>query len=159
MPKDAVPVRAVMQRNVVCLSPVTPLDGVIKLFADHRISGAPVVDERGEVVGILTKTDLMVHSLDCELETYLTPHILQMLFAEEHEADPPPLPRKKDVLAGDIMTRSPLTIAADLPVGAAARIMVERRYHHLLVAEGRKVVGILSPLDLLGLLMSPDGNV
>ena len=152
MPRAETPVSKVMQRNVISLTPGMILDDVIRLFSNYKISGAPVVNAQEEIIGILTKTDLIAYSLNCELQTYLTEPILEMLSTETLDFKSMFTAVPKPATAEDVMTRSPYTISENLSVSEAARIMIERRYHHLLVAEGGKLLGIVSPLDLLRVL-------
>ena len=52
-------VKELMTRKVFVLKPEDTLQDAAKLFIDHCIDGAPVVDEEGEIINIITKTDLM----------------------------------------------------------------------------------------------------
>lgn len=98
----------------------------------------------------------MAYSLNCELQTYLTQPILEMLSSETFDFKSMFTSVQKQVTAEDMMTRSPYTISEKLSVAEAARIMIERRYHHLLVVKGKRILGIVSPLDLLRILTDSD---
>ena len=51
--------REIMSTPVVTVRPETPLKEVAELMAKHRITGVPVVDARGHLVGIISKSDMM----------------------------------------------------------------------------------------------------
>jgi len=54
----------VMHRDVVTVTPDTPLEAAAALLARHKIGGLPVVGARGEVVGVITETDMLVALMD-----------------------------------------------------------------------------------------------
>jgi CBS domain-containing protein len=58
-----------------------------------------------------------------------------------------------DVRIGDVMTRSPLTVASDVSIADAAKLMGERRVRHLPVVEGDMIVGMLGIRDVMRMLM------
>jgi CBS domain-containing protein len=49
-----------MHRDVVTVTPDTPLEQAAALLARHKIGGLPVVGDKGEVVGVITETDMLV---------------------------------------------------------------------------------------------------
>ena len=157
MLKENVPVREVMQTDVVCLSPELSIDEIIKIFIDHRISGAPVVNTRQELIGVLTKSDIMIHAMNCELDMYLTPMVRELLTFDGSDKGYHGFSSAIQVIASDIMSEDPFTISPDVTVMEAAGIMIEKRFHHLIVVEDKKVTSILSPLDLLRVLKHGDG--
>jgi CBS domain-containing protein len=58
-----------------------------------------------------------------------------------------------DARVGDVMTRSPLTVASDVSIADAAKLMGERRVRHLPVVEGDMIVGMLGIRDVMRMLM------
>ena len=53
-----------MARDLITLSPKTEINKAMKLLLDHRISGAPVVDDSGALVGVLSKKDCLKAAMD-----------------------------------------------------------------------------------------------
>ena len=49
----------VMSPNPITVKPETPLQDAIKLLAENRISGLPVVDDTGKLIGVISESDLM----------------------------------------------------------------------------------------------------
>lgn len=70
------------------------------------------------------------------------------------------LGRMKNIPASQVMTRPLVTVTPDDPLSTAMKLMDERRVHHLLVVEGRRMAGILSSADLLklALLLRPEAG-
>ena len=123
-------------------------------FVKTKVSGAPVIDHKGEAVGVVTITDLAKHEqYNNPKETLEDVHRFYDEFVGQpcHEEDVESLTElsflSKKVL--DIMT--PNLISVDVGVEAAfvAQEMVSKHVHRVLVTEKEKLVGIISSLDLL----------
>ena len=146
MPKT---VGDVMTRNPITIRPETLLQEVIKTLAERRISGLPVVDESGKLVGVVSETDLMWR------ETGVTPPAYIMILDSVIYLENPArydrdLHKALGQTAGEVMTRDPVTIAPDKPLQDAARLMHERSIHRLPVLDPEgHVVGILTRGDIV----------
>ena len=55
----------------------------------------------------------------------------------------------------DIMSERPVTVAADAPLAAAGKVMVDRHIHRLIVVDGEKPVGIVTALDIVRCYCDP----
>jgi len=122
-----------MTRNVVCVRASLPLDAVMLLFVETHLKAVPVVDERGEVIGMLEESD-----------------VSQAIQAGD------PLAR----CVGDLMLPMRIAIMETLSASQAAGLMVYEGVQRMPVisCEGQ-VVGILSATDLLYWLARADGYV
>lgn len=112
----------VMNPDVLVVQAAAKASEAAAFLAEHEITGAPVVDEEGHLVGVVSVTDLSV--------------------SEAHRKD----------LVRDLMTPTVYTVPEDTPVADIARAMIAGRIHRVFVARQRKVVGIVTSLDLLRLL-------
>ena len=123
-------VAELMQRNVRTVgSDATVADAIVSL-ADGHVSGMPVVDGAGKVIGVLSTTDL----LTAEAEAGDSAARQSLL---------------ENTPVRDIMTPRPFTVAPGEDVREAARQMLYADVHRLFVAEGDKVVGIISTTDIV----------
>jgi CBS domain-containing protein len=138
-----------MTRDVVSVSPQTPLKEAAELLARHRISGLPVVDEEG-VVGVLSEADIVARSTGSRESRSL---IREFLSTRE------PQPEMEAASAGDAMSSPAITIAPERPVAEAARVMVERRVNRLPVVDGSQLVGIVTRADLVRAFVRPDDEL
>ncbi|MGQ9689137.1 MAG: CBS domain-containing protein [Desulfobaccales bacterium] len=140
--------RDLMTREVITISPEASIEDLAKLLAEHRISGVPVLDSDGLLVGVVTQSDLVQRSRDLELPPALNNLDLH-LFLET----PARFQKRLEKLLGDrvrdIMSTPPLTIAPDTPVKDIARLMTTKKVHTLPVVEAGKLVGIVGKLDLI----------
>ncbi|HEX6261628.1 MAG TPA: CBS domain-containing protein [Actinomycetota bacterium] len=138
-------VKDVMTTPVVTLRPETPIKEAAALLVRHGVSGAPVVDEHEQLVGIVSESDLMA------LETTPDPRSRIRLPRWRRVR----VPRRVE----QVMTRDVVTLPERADVADAARLMLERRVKRIpVVAEGR-VVGIVSRRDVLRLLARTDGEI
>ncbi len=146
--------RDIMTREVVSIRPEASVEELAKLLEEHRISGVPVLDKTGGLVGVVTQSDLVQRSRDLELPPAL--NILDFhLFLEM----PSHFKKRLEKLLGnkvrDVMTADPVSIAPDTPVNEIAGLMTAQGVHTLPVLAEGKLVGIVGKLDLIRGLARP----
>ncbi len=141
----------VMTRAVVTVAPDTSVREIARLLWDHGISGVPVVDAAGALVGIVSEQDLLVRNANLHVPTYL--RVLDVMIPM---GDPrgfeDELRRALGATAADVMTHHVVTVAPDTDLADAATTMLERDVSRLPVVEDGRVVGILSRADFVRLL-------
>lgn len=118
-------VRDVMHRKVISCRVDTPLKEVARRLDSERINALVVVDESGDLCGVVSQTDL-VKASDQDWE---------------------------NLVAEDVMTPDVVTIVADIPVLAAVELMVDSQIHRVVITQGglapRRPVGVLSLTDVV----------
>jgi CBS domain-containing protein len=134
-----------MSRHVITIGPDAPLVDAIVAMLRYRVSGLPVVDEAGSLVGILSKSDFLRRA---EIGTDQRPGRL-MTFLEGPDRVAVDFKREHGRKVGEIMTPNPITITEDTTVEEIARIMESRRIRRLPVLNGDKIVGIVTDTDFL----------
>lgn len=148
--KTALKAKDVMTIDPVCVGPWATIRELVRVFEEHEISGAPVVDQAGKVVGVVSKTDLIRR---CSEGTNDIPpaylfEILSERGAEESTGEVIPEPL---LCVEDFMTQDPLMVAPDLSAAGAARLMFEKHVHRVIVTDDEKFpIGIITSMDLLG---------
>lgn len=146
--------RDVMTVDPVCIRPSATVRELAGILEENEISGVPVTDAQGRVVGMVTKADLIRHSaagMDDVSPASLFEELQEQGDEEVSEAIAEPV-----VCVGDLMTEDPLMVSPDLSVGAVARLMVQRRVHRVVVADdGGFPLGIITTMDLLNALARP----
>jgi CBS domain-containing protein len=146
----------IMQSQVVTVSPDAPLHSTQRLFYEEGIHGAPVVDEQGRVVGMITSTDILRAATEAEEAAPSGPGYfrddldyptgLLPLAPEEFQE------RLQDVTVGDFMTEGVVHVEPSTPICELARTIRENKIHRLLVVENGTLRGIVSTFDLVTLL-------
>jgi CBS domain-containing protein len=125
-------------------------------LTENQISGAPVIDLDGRLVGVVSVTD--VAESDAERPDLVADRSSPDFDLREWEErmnpeDVRPLHiESDDLLVRDIMTPTVYTIPDDTPVSRIAQTMVAGRIHRLFVTRARRLVGIVTSLDLVKLL-------
>jgi CBS domain-containing protein len=139
----------VMTPDPIVVSPETPLNEAIKLLAEHRISGLPVINHQGKLIGVISETDLMWQ------ETGVTPPAYIMLLDSVIYLENPArydrdLHKALGQTVKEVMTKDPVTIRPEKPLREAAQLMHERSIHRLPVLDDQgKIVGILTRGDIV----------
>lgn len=140
----------VMTADPVCVETSARMRDLASMFENHQISGAPVVDKEGKVIGVVSKTDLIRRC--AEGTDDIPPAFLFEVLSEQGQGDetseviPEPL-----ICVEDFMTEDPLMVSPDLSAAAVARMMFEKRIHRVIVVdEAQFPIGIITSLDLLG---------
>lgn len=160
---NAIPVRSVMSRNVLAVRDDMNLQEVATFLTDNQISGAPVEDAEGRLVGVVSLTDVAratSEQTSWEPALFRQPvpggsdfylHSLeQRLAAEELESFPL---EDSALVVNEIMTPRIFSVEEDATVSDAAQMMREAHIHRLLITNGGRMVGIVTTSDLLGLLV------
>lgn len=123
-------VAELMQRNVKTVGSEVSVAEAIVSLADGHISGMPVVDGNGKMIGVLSTTDVLTAEAEADDST-----ARQALL--------------ENTAVKDIMTPRTFTIAPDQDIREAARQMLYADVHRLFVTEGDRVVGIVSTTDIV----------
>jgi CBS domain-containing protein len=146
MPKT---VADVMSREPITVKPETPLGDVIKILAERRISGLPVVDEAGKAIGVISETDLMWRESDVTPPPYIM-LLDSVIYLENPARYERELHKALGQTAGEVMSAEPVTITPDRPLREAAHMMHERSIHRLLVVDQQGLLlGVLTRGDIV----------
>ena len=117
-------VAAVMEKNIRTVHCQSTVAEVEALLLEHNISGAPVVSTDGELMGVVSKTDIARFHGD------------------------PSKPASDAEIAYAITTPIAITIDGDATIKEAASLMVKRKIHRLIVVRAGIPIGILTALDI-----------
>ena len=135
----------VMTRNVVTVTPDTTVPELVKILLSRNISGVPVVDAGGTLVGIVTEGDLVRRS---ELGTerkrggWLSFFTATATMAEDYV-------KSHGTKVRDVMSPEVIAVARDTPLVEIANLMEEKHVRRVPVVEDGKVLGIVSRANLL----------
>ena len=114
----------IMTRKVITIAPDASIVDAARLMLDNRISGIPVVDLKGQLVGMVTERDLLKRVVHEEKDPKTTPISL-------------------------VMTRDVRFVTPGTTVEAALSLIHVNRHRHLLVIDGPRAYGLVSIGDLV----------
>lgn len=158
-------VREIMQTEVVTVQPEMPVRALVQVLARSRISGVPVVDAAGVILGVVSATDVMAlaawgaeaHVADAwddeegagdeESAWYFRAMDMPSTY-QLHNGDD----RMSEYVVGDIMTPAAFSVGPDDTIHELARFLLRGRIHRALVVEAGKLSGIVTTFDLLNAL-------
>ncbi len=135
-------VKDVMTRAVKTITMDTRLQEVASLMCLNRFSGLPVVGEDNELLGILAERDVL---------RYLFPDLRDVMegtASMDFEAMEDEYKKILSVRAGDLMTKNVLAVSPEIPILKAVSIMARSNFRRIPVADGKKLVGMLSLGDI-----------
>jgi len=143
------PVAEVMSTPLITVRGDTPLQEAVQLMSQHHISGLPVVDELGELVGELTEQDLMVRESGFEAGPYV-----MLLDAVIYLRNPLKWDKQVHQVLGstvaDVMRQHPHSCAASTRLPKAAKQLHDSSTQRLFVLdEQRHPVGVLTRGDVV----------
>lgn len=126
-----------------------------RYLVDHEITGAPVEDPEGTLVGVVSVVDVTEAASEGLSAAAFRRRPGYFARPEERPLSPGDLERLADeeLTVEDIMTPEIYTVATDTPVADVAMAMLRDHLHRLLVVRDGKPVGVVSTSDLLGLLV------
>jgi CBS domain-containing protein len=150
----------VMQSRVTQVGETDPLLSVHRLFCDEEISGAPVVGETGDVLGVVTIRDLLRDHREATDRPANELHYfrdgLMVDFMESRSTNPNDFDALACRTVEDVMSPDVISVTPDSPIEEIAERMLANRVHRVLVLDpsetGGSLVGIVSGFDLLQLL-------
>ena len=140
----------IMHTEVLTVSESTSLSDVQRLLCDYQISGAPVTDEAGHIIGVVSMRDLIDRYADDAPPRDRGVHdFYDMVRPGDGSDDDVVVPEDSEDTAADIMTAQVHSVALEAPLVEIARKMSELRVHRLLVEQGGKHVELVTSFDVL----------
>lgn len=146
-------VKDVMTAQVKWVEQDTPFAAIAAALRQYRISAFPVLNEKGEVIGVVSESDLLNKLALGGGEDQMPGMITGILRHKQLE-------KARAITAGDLMTAPPVTVSPDDTVEHAARLMYLRGVKRLPVVDANgKLAGIVSRADVLSIYGRPDAEI
>jgi predicted transcriptional regulator len=141
----------IMNPNVVTVTDTMDLRETAKIFVAEGITGAPVIDELGNLVGVISQSDLVEYELAAERELTVEAPFYRRPYDESLD---PTLGFQIEELPADtikdVMTPFLITVEEDTSIREVAARMVKFGIHRLIVVdEDQQIRGIVTSLDVL----------
>jgi CBS domain-containing membrane protein len=145
-----------MSRDLITIPRHLSIRAAAHLLAQARVSGAPVTDETGRCVGVLSTTDVAHWVDEQEPSRGRTPNPLSPFCCDWQEAQPGDQPRDS---VARYMTTDLVTARPDARISELARWMLDAHIHRVIVTDGAgRPVGIVSSTDVLAAVARQGGG-
>lgn len=138
--------RDIMTRDVVTARKGTSIEEAMRIMAKNQVSGLPVVDTEGGLVGIITESDVLLKGLHSPSELRGNP---PGIYAPQPDGVDEAYRRAQSECVEEAMTRRVIAYMEDSLVVDIARAMVEHAINRVPIVDGRRVVGIVSRRDVI----------
>ena len=148
-------VKELMTRDVISVSPETPVSKIAEILTTKRIHGLPVV-ENNKLLGIITESDFFIKGLPAgSVTTYV--NLLQKLEEENNLNDKQmdDIQKLKKSTAKDVMSADCLTVSKDQDVNDLIKLFKEKRLFTFPVVDNEKnLVGVVTQADIIKMMMT-----
>lgn len=150
-PEELTPVAEIMTRNVFCAKPDMSLENLAYVMLDQSISGAPVVDDAGKPIGVISKTDVLRELRErAELEKATWRERDSSSKQQRARSTGLHMHTLSERNVQDAMTPLVYWLPEDASISQASALMAYERVHRIpIVNKTGKVVGVVSTLDIL----------
>ena len=138
----------IMTKDVVTVKPDTSIEELSALLVSNEISGAPVVNADGAIVGMVTENDLISRNKRLHIPTVVS-FLDAVIYLESSKKFADDVKRLTATKVGDISVKKVVTITEDTTLTDIATIMSEKKVHLLPVVRSGKVVGIVGKRDVV----------
>ena len=142
-------VAEIMTREPIVVTPATPLKEAIQILAERHISGLPVVNEQGVLVGVISESDLMWQETGAEPPPYVMvlDSIIYLQNPHKYEQE---IHKALGQTVGEVMTSHVTTIKPQKSLQEAAHALQQKQVHRLPVLDDAgKLIGILTRGDII----------
>ncbi len=145
-------VRDIMTTNVITVTPDMDIAGAAKILLDNRINGVPVVDDSGQLMGILCQSDLITQQKKLPIPTLFTflDGIIRLTSMKQLEKQ---VGKIAALTVSEAMTTKPVTVRPDTVLETVAALMVDSGFHTLPVVDDSNLVGVIGKEDVLRTLL------
>lgn len=145
-------VAEIMTAQPITVSPQTSLQEAIQILAEQKISGLPVVDQTGQLVGIISETDLTWQATGVDTPPYVMflDSVIYLQNPAKHNRE---VHKALGQTVAEAMSDRPVTIQSDRSVREAAKIMHEKKLRRLPVVDSQsQLIGIITQGDVIRMM-------
>lgn len=145
---EMITAKEIMSTDVITVPPTIDIKTLAGMFAKEAVSGFPVVDEAGALVGVVTESDLIHQNERIHIPTVVA--IFDAVITLGDTRTEEELRLMTATTAGEVMTSPATTISADTTMAQIATMMGEQHVHTLpVVDEDGAIIGVVGKRDLI----------
>ena len=137
-----------MTESVIAVTKETEVRELAQILTENKISGAPVIDGAGKLVGVVTESDLIFQNKKVHIPTAVA--ILDaFFFLESPEKMEQEMKKMAGVTVGEIYAAEVISVQKDTPLEELATLMAEKNIHTLPVLDQDELVGVIGKSDII----------
>jgi len=139
----------IMTKKVITINQDASIEELSEILLDNKISGAPVVDNEGKVIGIVTEGDIIVKDTNLHFPRYFK-LLDSIIYLESLTEFKNSLKKHFATKVSEIMTSDTVSCSAETSVDDIASMMVENKINRVpVLTEEKKLVGIITRADIV----------
>jgi CBS domain-containing protein len=141
-------VRDIMKTEVITVTPDTSVRDLADILAENKISGLPVIDGDGHLVGMVSEADVIVQDADLHFPYYIA-FLDSIIYLESFHTFRERFRKAFAVKVSEIMTKEVIYISPEASVHDAATLMADKKVNRLPVVESLRLMGIVTRGDIV----------
>lgn len=136
-----------MTKDVITINSAATVEELARLLIEHKISGAPVVNNKKELIGIVTENDLISQNKRLHIPTIIRLFDAFIVLGSSKVEEE--IKKMAAATVEEICIKKVVSITEDTPLQEVATIMSEQKIHLLPVLRNNVVVGIVGKADIV----------
>ena len=145
---DQLTVREIMTTAVITVKPETTVRELADILAKNKISGVPVVDEQGRVLGMVSEADIILQDADLHFPYYIQ-FLESVIYLQSVHKFEERFRKQIGSKVSEIMTEEVVSVTPEQTVREVATLMADRNVNRLPVTEKGRLVGIVTRGDIV----------
>ena len=140
-------IKDIMTKKVISVSPEMGVHKLAELFVEKNISGAPVVDKSGKLLGVVKEEGVIFQDKKVHLPTFINLSFGYLTLGTERYNEEIKKITASNVV--DIMEKDSVTINSGAEIDDVATLMLEKGVYYLPVVDNGKLVGVVTKKDIV----------
>jgi CBS domain-containing protein len=145
---DQLKVREIMTTDVITAKPETTVRELADILAKNKISGVPVVDDKGRVLGMVSEADVILQDTDLHFPFYIQ-FLESVIYLQSVHKFEERFRKQIGSKVSEIMTEEVVSVTSEETVREVATLMADRNVNRLPVTENGRLVGIVTRGDIV----------
>lgn len=138
----------IMTTKIHSVHPDTEIKALAQMFVERNVNAMPVVNDAGELIGMVTQTDLVEQDKPLHIPTVIS-LFDWVIYLESPKKFTEEVRKVTARKVGEICSKDVVTCTPETPVATVASLMVDHKCHLVPVVAGEKMVGVVARLDII----------
>lgn len=140
-------VKDLMTKDVITVKPSMGIHDLAQMLIEKDISGAPVIDSEGKMIGIVQEEGVIFQDKKVHLPTFVNLSVGFLTLGINRLEEE--IKKVTAIKVADIMQKEPTSVGPQMPIEDLATLMLEKRVYYFPVLENEKLVGVITKKDIV----------